>query len=74
MEEVDVFVTDPTTLDLEVYDLWLKGFTGWLCQYLLCFFFNHHVHVRNKLGGGGEGVAVGMTGKFGNCAGKISKI
>jgi hypothetical protein len=55
MEEVDVFVTDPTTLDLEVYDLWLKGFTGWLCQYLLCFFFNHHVHVRNKLGGGGGG-------------------
>ena len=33
MEEVDVFVTDPTTLDLEVYDLWLKGFTGLLLFY-----------------------------------------
>ncbi|XP_028403890.1 acidic fibroblast growth factor intracellular-binding protein B-like isoform X1 [Dendronephthya gigantea] len=27
MEEVDVFVTDPTTLDLEVYNLWLKGYS-----------------------------------------------
>ncbi|XP_046840448.1 acidic fibroblast growth factor intracellular-binding protein B-like [Xenia sp. Carnegie-2017] len=27
MEEVDVFVTDPTTLDAEVYDLWLYGLT-----------------------------------------------
>ena len=37
MEEVDVFVTDPTTLDLDVYDLWLKGFSGW---FLLMFVFN----------------------------------
>lgn len=35
IEEVGVFVTDPTTLDLEVYELWLKGFSGGLLWYFL---------------------------------------
>ena len=31
MEDIDVFFMDPTFIDLQVYALWLQGFSGeWL--------------------------------------------
>ena len=35
MEDIDIFITDPTHVDLEVYDLWLKGLSGKVCRGLL---------------------------------------
>ena len=28
MEDIDVFYMDPSFIDLQVYDLWLQGFSG----------------------------------------------
>ena len=28
MEDIDVFYMDPTFIDPDVYDLWLRGFCG----------------------------------------------
>jgi len=45
MEDISVFMMDPTYVDFEVYDLWLKGFTGkgvglpLLFFVLFCLFF-----------------------------------
>lgn len=36
MEDISVFMMDPTHVDFEVYDLWLKGFTGMYGFSLLC--------------------------------------
>lgn len=49
MEEVDVFVTDPTTLDAEVYDLWLYGLTGLMNDRLLVIVFFIDKYVKHAI-------------------------
>jgi len=39
MEDIDVFFMDPTFIDLEVYCLWLKGFSGKRCDHGITQYF-----------------------------------